>query len=104
MANQQELEEHDQFGDRLTVELPRAERSRIITHLMNVRDVALSDRPIIGATKRSLESENKRIINQLLDLPCKVQRDMVGGSSSTEEIIDENENTGEKPLKRQRGR
>lgn len=86
--------------DQLTYELPRAERSRISIHLIEI-NAALSDRLITDETKRSLVNENKRIIVQMLDLPCKVQGDMIGGAGSAEE---ENKNIGEPLSKKQKGR
>ena len=71
--------------DQLTFELPRAKRSRIVTHLIDIKDAALSDGLITGETKRSLLTENRRLIDELLDLPCKVQGNMIGGAGSVEE-------------------
>ena len=84
--------------NQLTFELPGAERTRIVTHLMDIMDAVLSDRPISEETKSSLITENKRIIDQLLSLPCKVQDDGIADAKSNEE----NE-TGEPPSKKQRG-
>ena len=83
--------------DQLIFELPKAERTRIVSHLIDFKDAVLSDL-ITDEIKRSLIAENKRAIDQLLDLPCEVQEDAITGAGSAEE------DTGERPSKKRRGR
>lgn len=85
--------------DKLTFELTGAERSKIVTYLMNIKEVLLCDKLIADETKRGLIAENKRIIDQLLDLPCEVQDEIAGAAGSVEE-----EDTGEPPSKKRKGK
>lgn len=55
-------------SDELTVKLSRADRSRVMNHLIDIKDAVLADELITGETRRSLVTENRRIIDQLLDL------------------------------------
>ena len=55
------------FGQ-LTAKLSRAERSKAMNHLVDLRDAVLFDRLVSDKTKHNLMAENKRIINFLLDL------------------------------------
>ena len=84
------------FGQ-LTAKLSRAERSKAINHLVDLRDALLFDRLVTNETKHDLVAENKRIIDILLDLP---DRDQV--IKSDEEKTNEN---NDKPLtNKQNGR
>ena len=73
------------FG-KLLVELSRTERSKIINHLIAVRDTVLFDDLIAHDVKPSLFTTNKRIINQLLDLPVKDQTDESDEDDGNESI------------------
>ena len=86
--------------DPLIFELPKSERTRIVSHLIDIKDAALSDRLITDETKSSLIAENKRAIVQLVDLECEVQDDAIAGARSAAE----EENTEEPHSKRQRGK
>ena len=62
----------ERIAGRLIVGLPKAERLCMIGHLIAIREAVLYGL-ITVETKRGLISENKRIIDQLLDLSAKEQ-------------------------------
>lgn len=74
------------ISGQLIVQLPKAERSSIVAHLSDIKDVVLHDDKISREAKDSLVAENKRIIDKLLSLSRK----------------DKNENGDEPTSKKQR--
>ena len=79
--------------NQLIVQLTRAERSGIINHLVDIRDAVQFDNLVKDEVKGALVIENRRIINQLLDLPCREQN----------EKSDENVSNDEPSSKKQQG-
>ena len=92
----------ERISGQLTVKLPRAERSRIVSHLIDIKDAVLYDDKISRAAKESLVTENRRIIDQLLSLPCKVESNAIAKRELAEKI--EDENSDEPQLKKQKSR
>ena len=103
-------EESDEFEERISeqliAELSREDRSKILNHLIGIKDALLFGHKISRAAKDSLVTENRRIIiEQLLGLPCKVESNMISGAgSAVVKSEDKNENSGEPSAKKQRGR
>lgn len=87
------------FGE-MIVELAKSERSKIINHLISVRDEMMFNGLTVYETKTSLFTENKRSINQLLELPIRDSRK----EQSNESDEDGNESIAGLLLKQQRGR
>ena len=78
----------------LTAKLSRAQRSKTVTHLIDLRDALLFDHLVTDETKHDLVKESKRIINLLLDLSDKEQN----GKSNKEK------NDDGPPAKKQKGK
>lgn len=89
----------ERIADQLTADLSRAERSRIVSHLIDLKDAILSSDLFTVETKRCLIDENKQMVVRLLDLPVRIQSD---GDLPSDEDTDE---SNDEPVsKRQRGR
>ena len=58
----------DSVSGQLIVELSKSERLKIAGHLMAVRESVQFDCLVSAEIKRSLATENKRIVNQLINL------------------------------------
>ena len=55
----------------LIIGLAREERSRVVNHLIALKDAVMSDQLASAELKIRLAIENRKIINQLLNLPCR---------------------------------
>lgn len=84
----------------LVIGLSRAERSIVVNHLIAIKDAMLFEGLNPGETKLCLAIQNRQIIDQLLDLPC---REQIGAFCDPKSVKDVNEN-GEPPTKKQKGR
>ena len=91
----------DSVSGQLIVELSRAERSRVVDHLMIAREAVAFDGSIKTENKRSLVTENKRIICQLVGLQNSEKSDSTGISGSAG---DTSENNAKPALKKKKGR
>lgn len=80
----------------LTVRLSVAQRLKVIGHLIAIRDAVQFDGLIADVTKRALVAENRRTIEQLLDLPGGEQ------SGQSEELKIENKGLDDESFQRKR--
>ena len=88
------------INGQLMLGLTRADRSNVINHLIAVKDSVLFDGLANAEIKLSLAIENRRFIDQLLDLPCREQIGLFCNPSARSV----KEESGEPPSKKQRGR
>lgn len=96
---------------KLIVGLSRAERSRMVNHLIAIKDALLFGDSITDKTRRSLLTENRRILHQLLDLTCIEESGVIGrsakdknGENNGKNVSETNgEINGKPPFKKQRG-
>ena len=78
----------------LVFELSRPESSKIMNHLVIIRDAVQIGRLITGPKRSGLVAENKRIINQLMDLAGRG----LNGESDEEENGNQDESSVEKGM------
>ena len=108
----------ERISARLTLELSVTEQLRMVAHLVDNRIAVLTYDKVTDEAKRSLITENKRMIVQLMELPREEPSDLVSGARLAEDSNedaneDANEDTngdeetndnGEPPSKKQRSR
>ena len=95
----------DSDGLDQALKLLRTERSRMMDHLIDIKDALRSGQKVTDEAKRSLVTENERMVVQLMKLSREEPSDLVCGDKPAEDASeDTNENTGEPSSKRQRGR
>ena len=88
----------ERISGRLAVQLPRESRSSIVSHLIDLKDAVLFE--FNREAKDSLVIESRRIVDQLLSLPCKAQRS--SGAVCTK--VEKKEENDEPDLKKQKSR
>lgn len=72
----------EMLSDQLIVQVPEAEQSEILNHLMAIKEAVLSGDLSVGETKLNLMTENRRIIGYLLNLPCTERGDTAPDTAS----------------------
>lgn len=92
----------ERISGQILVRLSSEKQLNMIGHLMASQKIVLfGDQIITDEIKLSLAAENKRILHQLLDLPCREQSDLVGARSVQDR---EKEHSDEPLTKKQKGR
>lgn len=69
--------------NRLAVQLSKAERSKMIDQLISIRQAVQFDNLTTAETKRSLVTENNRILRQLIGGPAEDTNNVQNGESAS---------------------